>query len=209
MGDETAMPAMTVAQLRRCLENCGPRGDESVVVIPRETMADGVGVTPSIDVIAAHFGFDHDDGALFLMPAVPVAATGIEFDRERERNRALTERLGWIHYVLGSNASANEKLAEIKRIALGHGLPHDLPRAKKSDMSWFERDVAAHVGNGKGAAYRAGMSSAAAICDMVAKEIEAEGTVGRRIKRAAAEIAGAVRACGDRIWDYRAKVEAE
>lgn len=209
MGDETAMPAMTVAQLRKCLEGCGPRGDESVVVIPRETVAAGIGATSSIDITGAHFGFDWDDGVLFLMPSVPVAATGVEFDRERERNRALTERLGWIHYVLGTGVPAETKLAEIKRIALGHGLPHDLPKGGKSDMSWFDRDVAAHVGNGNGAAYRAGMSSAAAICDMVAKEIEAEGTVGRRIKRAAAEIAGAVRACGDRIWDYRAKVEAD
>lgn len=207
MGAKSMKPPMTVADLRRRLGEPSARLDESEVAVVRMTMAGGAGATPTVAIVGVHVGFDWDDGVLFLETEFPVAAAGAEFERERERTRKLSEAMGWILYVIAGAGTPEAKLVEIGKLARGHGVPADGPQSPGPDMTWFDRDSASYVARSQGAAYRAGMSSAAAICDGMAKEVEQGGTVNRRIKRAAAEVASALRACGDRIWDCRAKID--
>jgi hypothetical protein len=74
------------------------------------------------------------------------------------------------------------------------------------DLKFMEADLEVHWSPAQRAAYRAGMSTAAAICDAVCAAITDDGRRKSKSKEAMAELA---KKCGDEIWKAREKVRAE
>ena len=84
------------------------------------------------------------------------------------------------------------------------------PKRVSAPPGWaecFARDVAIYQTESERAAYRAGMSTAAAICDHLATELGRDNQSRGRLNQIGEAIVSAARTCGDRIWDWRAKIK--
>lgn len=73
----------------------------------------------------------------------------------------------------------------------------------------MEQEMAAYSTPGERAAYRAGMSTAAAICDAVCKEVIASNTTRGRLTTAGGAMSDVATECGDRITAARERVPVE
>ena len=77
------------------------------------------------------------------------------------------------------------------------------------DAEFFARDVAAYTTERERAAYRAGMSSAAAICDRIAEEAEDSNTSRKRLTNVGAALVAIAKQCGDEIWKARETIKVK
>lgn len=68
---------------------------------------------------------------------------------------------------------------------------------------WIARDLEAYPTPAERAAYRAGLSTASAICDKVGADLKAQNTKRGKLTLAGAALVEAAEACGDRIWHTR------
>lgn len=71
------------------------------------------------------------------------------------------------------------------------------------DNDAIMRDFGAYSTPNERAAYRAGLSTAAAICDAVAKEAETSNTSRGRLTNMGRELQNCAKVCGNRIWAAR------
>lgn len=77
------------------------------------------------------------------------------------------------------------------------------------DTEFITRDLHAYTTAKERAAYRAGMGSAAAICDAVARQAEESNRARGRITQAGVAMAAVATDCADRIWAEREKIGRE
>lgn len=210
MTDEPKKPLTVGELLRRLSHRATDRDKEATLAIHQETLGVGIGSSPRVDIVDIHWGFDWDDGLVFLQTPYPICAAGAEFERERARTRDLSERLGWIYNAISfGHATPEVKLANVMSIIRERERSDGAKRKGEPLPDWIERDVECYPSEKERAAYRAGLGTAAAIADLMAKEVEKEGTVRGRLLKASGDLAARLRACGDRIFDARAKIKVK